>query len=132
MTQLQDLDQDIIPLVPLERTFTIVQGTQTKTVNRVQLPLTAAYAFTDYRSQGQTISHTIIDISTPPTRSLTPFNIYVALSRSHSRDNIQLLRDFDKKLLMTHPNEFLRIEDERVASLEAETEKRWKENDIST
>ncbi|KIJ58098.1 hypothetical protein HYDPIDRAFT_34496 [Hydnomerulius pinastri MD-312] len=30
-------------------------------------PLTPAYAFTDYRSQGQTISHVLTDISTPPT-----------------------------------------------------------------
>ena len=44
MTQLQGLDQDIIPLVLLEWTFTIVQGTQTKMVNIVQLPPTAAYA----------------------------------------------------------------------------------------
>ena len=131
MKQLQGLDKDIVPLVPLERTFTIVHGTQTKTVNRVQLPLTAAYAFTDYRSQGQTISHAIIDISTPPTGTLTPFNIYVALSRSRGRNNIRLLRDFDEKLLMTHPNEYLRIEDERLARLEAETEKRWEENDMT-
>ncbi|KAJ8586619.1 hypothetical protein M405DRAFT_743303, partial [Rhizopogon salebrosus TDB-379] len=44
-----------------------------------------AYSFTDYRSQCQTISHTIIDIGTPPTGGLTPFNVYVALSRSHER-----------------------------------------------
>ena len=131
MTQLQGLDEDIIPLVPLSRTFTIVQGSRTKTVNRVQLPLTGAYAFTDYRSQGQTISHAIIDISTPPTGHLTPFNIYVALSRSRGRDNIRLLRDFDEKLLMTHPNEYLRIEDERLGKLEAETEKRWEEKDMT-
>ncbi|OAX36992.1 hypothetical protein K503DRAFT_694053, partial [Rhizopogon vinicolor AM-OR11-026] len=36
--------------------------------------ITPAYAFTDYRSQGQTISHTIIDIGTPPTGGLMPFN----------------------------------------------------------
>ncbi|KAG2085335.1 uncharacterized protein F5147DRAFT_589076, partial [Suillus discolor] len=33
--------------------------------NCSQLPLPSAYAFTDYRSQGQTISHSIIDIGTP-------------------------------------------------------------------
>ncbi|KAG2122384.1 hypothetical protein BD769DRAFT_1290470, partial [Suillus cothurnatus] len=47
--------------------------------------LTPAYAFTDYRSQGQTISNAIIDIATPPTAGITPFNVYVALSRAHER-----------------------------------------------
>ncbi|OAX33138.1 hypothetical protein K503DRAFT_775939, partial [Rhizopogon vinicolor AM-OR11-026] len=58
--------------------------------------------------------HTTIEIGAPPTGRLTPFNVYVALSRSRGQDNIRLLRDFDEKLLMTHPCEYLRIEDERL------------------
>ncbi|OAX33320.1 hypothetical protein K503DRAFT_775729, partial [Rhizopogon vinicolor AM-OR11-026] len=58
--------------------------------------------------------HTIIDIGTPPTGGLTLFNVYVALSRSRGQDNIRLLRGFDEKLLMTHPCEYLRIENERL------------------
>ncbi|TFK80877.1 hypothetical protein K466DRAFT_464262, partial [Polyporus arcularius HHB13444] len=45
--------------------------------------ITAAYAFTDYRSQGQTIPSVIVDLHTPPGGRLTLFNIYVALSRSN-------------------------------------------------
>ncbi|KAJ8579465.1 hypothetical protein M405DRAFT_754484, partial [Rhizopogon salebrosus TDB-379] len=52
----------------------------------------------------QTISHTIIDIGTPPTGGLTPFNVY---------------------LLMTHPCEYLRMEDERLVRLDDETEMWW-------
>ncbi|KAG2749743.1 hypothetical protein P692DRAFT_201672903, partial [Suillus brevipes Sb2] len=47
-----------------------------------------ANSFTDYRSQVQTINKSIIDIATPPSGGLTPFNIYVALSsrgRGHER-----------------------------------------------
>ena len=44
--------------------------------------MTAAYAFTDYRSQGQTIPYVIVDIGSPPTGTLSLFNLYVALSRS--------------------------------------------------
>lgn len=40
------------------------------------------YAFMDYRSQGQTLPHVIINIASPPTGTLTLFNLYVALSRS--------------------------------------------------
>ncbi|OAX33634.1 hypothetical protein K503DRAFT_775415, partial [Rhizopogon vinicolor AM-OR11-026] len=56
----------------------------------------------------------MIDIGTPPTGGLTSFNVYVALSRSRGQDNIRLLRDFDEKMLMRHPREYLRIEDERL------------------
>ncbi|KAG1741716.1 hypothetical protein EDB19DRAFT_1634386 [Suillus lakei] len=56
----------------------------------MQFPLTPAYAFTDYRSQGQTISNAIIDIGTPPCGELTPFSIYVVSSRAHGRYNIRL------------------------------------------
>ena len=36
------------------------------TVRRRQFPITAAYAFTDYRSQGQTITYVLVDIAPPP------------------------------------------------------------------
>ncbi|KAH7924255.1 hypothetical protein BV22DRAFT_1047590 [Leucogyrophana mollusca] len=113
--QLDGLEERVLPLTPMERTFHINFETAQNTVTRRQLPITAAYAFTDYRAQGQTISQSIIDIGTPPSGGLTPFNVYVALSRGHGKENIRLLRDFDERLLTMHPNEHLRIEDERLA-----------------
>ncbi|KAI0245278.1 hypothetical protein BJV78DRAFT_1139636, partial [Lactifluus subvellereus] len=44
--------------------------------------ITPAYTFTNYCSQGQTISHVIVDLASPPLGSLSLFNVYVALSRS--------------------------------------------------
>jgi hypothetical protein len=87
--------------------------------------LSRPYILSDYRSQGQTITNSIIGIGTPPTGVLTLFNMYVALSRSRGRDNIRLLRCFDEKLLMVHPCEYLRFEDERfkLVRLDDETEK---------
>lgn len=111
ITALEGLEENTIPLIPVERTFQISQGSHSKTVVRKQYPLTAAYAFTDYRSQGQTIQNAIIDIASLPTRSLTPFNIYVAC---RGRGGIHLLRDIDDKLLTSHPSEYLRAEDERL------------------
>jgi hypothetical protein len=82
----------------------------------------------------QTISPTVRPL---PTQSLTlehfllegftPFDVYAAPSRSRGRENIQLLRDFDEKLLTPHPCEYLRLEDERLVRLDGETEKWWKE-----
>ncbi|KAF8572721.1 hypothetical protein K439DRAFT_1292206, partial [Ramaria rubella] len=59
--------------------------------------LTAAYAFTDYRSQGQTILHVIVDIGTPPSGGkLSMLNLYVALSRSSGQETVRLLHNSTK------------------------------------
>ncbi|OJA16339.1 hypothetical protein AZE42_06583 [Rhizopogon vesiculosus] len=67
--QLAGLEKNILPLVPLERTFTITHGKGQKSIKRRQLTITPAYSLTDYRSQGHTIANSIIDIGTPPTGS---------------------------------------------------------------
>lgn len=87
--------------------------------------MTEAYAFTDYRSQGQTIPYVIVDIAKPPTGSLTLFNVYVALSRSSGRGTIRLLRDFDEEVLLKPLDEHLALEDDRLRRLDKETEVRW-------
>ena len=122
---LSDLSPHVVPISPVTKSFTINVGGTNKTVTRTQLPMTSAYAFTDYRAEGQTITPAIVDIGRPPTGSLTPFNVYVALSRAKGRDSIRLLRDFDERLLQRHPNEYLRIEDERLKRLDEDTEREW-------
>ncbi|KAJ8582168.1 hypothetical protein M405DRAFT_708315, partial [Rhizopogon salebrosus TDB-379] len=52
---LESLDKDVLPIIPLERTFKTAHGRELRSITRRQLPLTPAYSFTDYRSQGQTI-----------------------------------------------------------------------------
>jgi len=64
-------------------------------------PMTAAYAFTDL------------------------FNIYVALSRSSGRNSIRILRDFDEHVLFKPLPEALIREDERLRSLDKQTERWW-------
>ena len=103
----------MIPIEPVTKNFSILKDGKKVSVHRTQLPLTLAYAFTDYRAQGQTLELVIVDIGPPHHSSLTPLNIYVALSRGTGRDNIRLLRDFDARLLQQHPSKYLRLEDER-------------------
>lgn len=122
---LHDLPQNVIPIMPVTKTFTINEDGVKVSVNRTQLPLTLGYAFTDYRSQGQTLEPVVVDIGPPPYGHLTPFNIYVALSRGTGRNNIRLLREFDEKLLQQHPSEFLRLEDERLQKMNDSTRKIW-------
>ena len=77
----------------------------------------AAYAFTDYRSQGQTLPYVIIDIASPPTGTLSLFNLFVTLLKGRGRASIRLLRDFDEKLFMASHDPALIDEDERLEKL---------------
>ncbi|KAJ7927959.1 hypothetical protein B0H13DRAFT_1598110 [Mycena leptocephala] len=87
--------------------------------------MTAGYAFTDYKSQGQTIQHVFIDLEKPPSGKLTPFSAYVALSRSKGRDRIRLLRGYEPELFTTHPSLDLEAEDARLAILTDQTKQMY-------
>ncbi|KAJ7090416.1 hypothetical protein B0H15DRAFT_733803, partial [Mycena belliarum] len=50
------LDSGVLPIVPSKMRFSIQTGDHTKhLIHRRQLAITPAYAFTDYKSQGQTL-----------------------------------------------------------------------------
>jgi len=89
--RLDTLDDGVIPIFPAKSSMQITLKRKTKTVTRFQYPITAAYCFTDYRSQGQTIPRIIVDIASPPTGKLSLFNLYVALSRSSGQETLRLL-----------------------------------------
>ena len=114
----------VVPIFPTCRRFKI-GGRSGVFIDREQYALTPAYAFTDFKSQGQTIESVIVDLARPPSGKLTGFNSYVALSRSRGKSTIRLLRDFDEKLFTVHPNEHLRREDVRLDNLEKETMDRY-------
>lgn len=130
--KLEGLDEGVLPLEPMERHYEITlpdRKKTRKTVHRRQLTLTAAYAFTDIRSQGQTLKNVIVDIGRVPTGRLTPFNAYVALSRSAGRETIRLLRDFEDSLFTTIPSQSLADEDDRLKRLDEDTKRRWTERE---
>ena len=91
------------------------------TVQRRQFPLTAGYAFTDYRLQGQTIMYVLVDIASPPSGGLSLFNLYVALSHSSGQKTIRLLRNFDDQLFAKEHDQPLIREDTRLEQLDIET-----------
>jgi hypothetical protein len=128
VTSLMGLDNGIIPIEPATTRYRISMETKKgepiqKSVQRKQFPLTAAYSFTDYRSQGQTLLFVIVNIASPPTGTLTLFNLYVALSRSSGRNSIRLLRDFDDNLFKVGHDPALMMEDERLERLNEITRK---------
>ena len=129
-TPLEGLQEAVIPVEPMTQTLQIqLAGKDGKTIRRTvkrrQFPVTPAYAFTDYRAQGQTIPYVIVDIATPPTGGLNLFNLYVTLSRSSGRSSIRLLRDFDSKVFQAAHSADLLAEDDRLKALDAETQKQW-------
>jgi hypothetical protein len=127
--KLSGLEMGIVPIVPFEQKSNLTHNSKTSRATRRQLPITSAYAFTDYRSQGQTIKHVIVDIGRPPNGKLTPFNAYVALSRSSGRETIRLLRDFDDILFTKAPSAMLEEEDRRLYDLDRETQVKY-ERDV--
>jgi hypothetical protein len=111
--KLENLEEGVIPVFPAEASF-FINGKNGTKITRRQIPMTAAYAFTDYKSQGQTLEHVIVDLAKPARGALTPFNAYVALSRSCGRSSIRLLWEFENALFTTHPSRALEIEDVRL------------------
>ncbi|PBK58625.1 hypothetical protein ARMSODRAFT_900263 [Armillaria solidipes] len=89
--------------------------------------MTAAYGFTDYRSQGQSLICVIVDIAKPPTGKMNLFNLYVALSRSSGRETIRLLRDFDEEMFRKGHDPELLAEDDRLEELNKKTQKWWEQ-----
>lgn len=131
-TCLPGLEEGVIPLEPSTSTMQIQvdRGSDgkavTRTVKRRQFPITAAYAFTDYRSQGQAIPTVIVDIKQPlGPAHLSLFNLYVALSRSSGRETIRLLRDFDDSMFMQSHDADLLAEDDRLDMLDHTTTTWW-------
>jgi ATP-dependent exoDNAse (exonuclease V) alpha subunit len=131
-TQLDGLSEGIIPVEVTTCNFQIKVHTTggkyvTRSVRRRQFPMTPAYAFTDYQSQGQTLPYVIIDIATPPTGGLDLFNLYVVLSRSSGRETIRLLRDFDDDLFKKSHDPALLAEDDRLEQRDKITKAWWQQ-----
>ena len=98
--RLNGLDDGVIPIFPAKCSMEITLEKTTKMVPRWQSPVTVAYCFTDYRSQGQTIPRVIVDIASPPTGKLSLFNLYVALLRSSWRETIRLFRESNDEIFL--------------------------------
>ncbi|TFK81671.1 hypothetical protein K466DRAFT_501746 [Polyporus arcularius HHB13444] len=130
-SQLEGLEAAVVPVEPIESRMQIEvsyagKPPMKRSVRRRQFPITAAYAFTDYRSQGQTIPAVIVDIMSPPgPKPLSLFNLYVALSRSSGRETIRLQRDFEDRPFLVQHNPELLAHDEYLEKLDSQTKTWW-------
>ncbi|KAJ7692075.1 hypothetical protein B0H17DRAFT_1133340 [Mycena rosella] len=110
----EGLPPGVLPILPSRTTFTITKTSgKTRQITRHQFALTPGYAFTDYKSQGQTLEYVLVDLAKPPGGKLTPFNV--------GRGTVRLLRDFENELFSTHPSLDLAQEDARMDLLTRST-----------
>ncbi|QRV77239.1 ATP-dependent DNA helicase PIF1 [Ceratobasidium sp. AG-Ba] len=135
--RLLGLEPGVVPIAPVSRSYSmkvpVLQADGqvkliSRNIKRWQFPIAPAYAFTDYKAQGQTLECAIVDIAEPPTGGrLSQPNIYVALSRCPDLDSIRILRDFDRDILRRPVDVDLMKEDERLERLNEKTLKWWNE-----
>lgn len=102
---------------PEKRPFRVRTGKGSKngflTFERTQLPLQPAFAITDYKSQGKTLSCAIVDLKAC-TGSQSP---YVMVSRVTNFESLFVLRPFEHKRIRSNVNQSLRLEDLRFREL---------------
>ncbi|KAJ3539217.1 hypothetical protein NM688_g6398 [Phlebia brevispora] len=94
---------------------------KTLSINRAQIALQPAYAFTAHRAQGQTYERVVVDLQSCKG-SESP---YVMLSRATSLEGVLILRSFDKNKICCPPAQGLRTEWARLRWLELRTIMKW-------
>ncbi|OSD02446.1 hypothetical protein PYCCODRAFT_1367413, partial [Trametes coccinea BRFM310] len=122
-----DLDVDIVPIFPKSKSFKVktvkADGKcgPKRSVARTQLPLIPAYAYTDYKSQGKSLTHAIVDLES--AQSLQ--GMYVMLSRVRTLRRLLVLRGFSAAKLCQRLSEEMRVELHRIDALAESTRDRF-------
>ncbi len=126
------LSPGILPIVPSEVFFPVKpKSGSAYTIHRHQLALTAAYSFTHYKGQGQTLDHVKVDLADPPWHPIDAFHAYVALSRGRGRSTVRILRAFNTSILMTPPCLELTSEDARLENLNMITREKFENGEYN-
>ncbi|KAF5310090.1 hypothetical protein D9619_010532 [Psilocybe cf. subviscida] len=113
---LPGLDEDVVPIFPvstrIDFKFDIKRGISCSGFTRKQLPFVPGYAYTDFKSQGRTLTRVIVDIATAKGQGA-----YVMLSRVKSLDGLAILRWFPAAKVYTRLPAELRDELARIQTL---------------
>jgi ATP-dependent exoDNAse (exonuclease V) alpha subunit len=124
--QLKDLPANWVPIFPRESKFnyrfSARSGLQRSiAVNRKQFPLTANFAFTNYKCQGDTLSSAIVDLVDDGSTTTDASAAYVSLSRVTNSKSLYILRHFPIKLIQRQLKDWLKKGMERLMILEKRT-----------
>lgn len=110
-------NQFLLPIAPRSKTISLKDFT----FSRIDFPLMAAFAMTDYKSQGQTIPHLVVDLASPPPPGKKRQSNYVCLSRAPSLDRIYVLRPFTLHDIQREPTDADRALEKTQKPIIAET-----------
>lgn len=120
--QSEQLQSDVIPILPVMSNFRYSQrGGLSFNIQRSQLPLVPAYAFTDYKVQGRSMDKAVMDLSS--CYSLQ--SAYVMLSRAKSLAGVGILKWFPPSRINTRLSQEFRDEFARLKRLDRETKIRF-------
>ena len=106
-------------------------------VTRHQVPVTPAWAITEYKAEGSTYDRVTVDlhwenISSKDGPSHKRYcSSYVQLTRTRSLQGLSLLQPVTLKDLSGKPDKLLVVEDQRIAELAMLTETAWKQIESS-
>ncbi|KAF8439783.1 hypothetical protein L210DRAFT_867440 [Boletus edulis BED1] len=125
---LEGLPQSVVPIFPRSVQFTYRPSrVRSVRVSRSQLPLVPAWAFTDYKVQGASLSRVVVDLTS--ARGIQ--NAYVMLSRAPSLRKLGVFRWFSSHRIFSRLQEDLRTELSRLAHLDYETHQWFINRNIS-
>ncbi len=114
------LPNDVVPIRPTRDSFAYDNCGRHFSISREQLPLLPAYAYVDYKCQGRSLSHAIIDLC--GCRTLQ--SAYVMLSRVSCLNNLGVLRWFSPNKIESALKPQFRKEFERLDRLADKTRRR--------
>jgi len=97
-----NLPSNYVPVYPVKLkckyTHKIEDGSSiTRDFQRTQLPVTPAFAFTEFKCQGATLEKAIVDLNDGNIKS----GVYVMLSRVQKLQDLMILRPFNRSKLDT-------------------------------
>ncbi len=105
---------------------------RTGSISRLQIPITLAFARTDYKVQGATFTSAIVDLKRPDRvvgNTHKRFcSTYVQLSHLRSFAGLGLLQPIDMSDIANQPHPSLALEDARLEKLSNQTMHNWSEN----
>lgn len=113
---LPHLEKNVVPIFPVATrinfTIKVSNHATVKGFTRKQLPLVPAYAYTDFKSQGRTLTNVIVDLYTAKGQG-----VYVMLSRVKSISGLAVLRWFPPSKVYDRLSAELRNELDRLDTL---------------
>ena len=118
-------DDDVVPIFPELTSFVWSLRVNCEidkvSLSRLQLPLLPSYAYTDYKSQGRSLDHAIVD----PESAASLQGVYVMLSRVRALEGLHILRPFKVIKIEQRLSQELRNELSRLDDLDAETRRKF-------